>query len=77
MGLISSVFRKNKEIAFMFDLELLQDTANRVHMKKLAIDTCAPFLARTISQSEFRVKESDKFIKNELYYRLNVRPNKN
>lgn len=74
---LSSVFRKNKEIEFMFDLDLFQDTVNRVHMKKLAIDTCASFLARTISQSEFRIKQSDKYVKDELYYRLNVRPNKN
>lgn len=46
-------------------------------MKKLALDTCVSFLARTIGQSEFRVKENGQFIKDELYYRLNLRPNKN
>ena len=61
----------------MFDLEMFMDTANRVHMKRLAIDTCISFLGRTISQSEFRVKNGEEFEKNELYYRLNVRPNKN
>ena len=35
------------------------------------------FLGRTISQSEFRVKNGEEFEKDELYYRLNVRPNKN
>ncbi|KZD41603.1 Phage portal protein [Bacillus cereus] len=61
----------------MFDLDLITDTANRVHMKRLAIDTCVSFLGRTISQSEFRVRHGKVFEKNELYYRLNVRPNKN
>lgn len=46
-------------------------------MKRLAVDTCASFLGRTISQSEFRIRNGDRFEKNELYYRLNVRPNKN
>jgi len=77
IGWISDVLNKNKEIAFMFDLEMFMDTANRVHMKRLAIDTCISFLGRTISQSEFRVKNGEEFEKNELYYRLNVRPNKN
>ncbi|HHT7228502.1 phage portal protein [Bacillus cereus] len=77
IGWISDVLNKNKEIAFMFDVDMFIDTANRVHMKRLAIDTCISFLGRTISQSEFRVKNGEAFEKNELYYRLNVRPNKN
>ncbi|PGH81056.1 phage portal protein [Bacillus thuringiensis] len=77
IGWISDVLNKNKEIAFMFDVDMFIDTANRVHMKRLAIDTCISFLGRTISQSEFRVKNGEVFEKNELYYRLNVRPNKN
>lgn len=46
-------------------------------MKRLAIEICISFLARTISQSEFRVKNGDEYVKDELYYRLNKRPNKN
>lgn len=61
----------------MFDADLLQDTSNRIYMKKLAIHTCVSFIARTISQSEFQVKEKGEHKKGELYYRLNVRPNKN
>ncbi|PET37547.1 phage portal protein [Bacillus cereus] len=77
IGWISDVLNKNKEIKFMFDVDMFIDTANRVHMKRLAIDTCISLLGRTISQSEFRVKNGEEFEKNELYYRLNVRPNKN
>ncbi|MET1176918.1 phage portal protein [Peribacillus simplex] len=61
----------------MFDMELLPDMSKRIHMKKLAIDTCVSFLGRTISQTEFRVKKGKEFVKDEIYYHLNVRPNKN
>nr|WP_088327723.1 phage portal protein [Bacillus cereus] len=77
IGWLGSVFKKNKELEFMVDLDIITDTANRLHMKRLAIDTCVSFLGRTISQSEFRVRHGKAFEKNELYYRLNVRPNKN
>ncbi|TYR75635.1 phage portal protein [Rossellomorea vietnamensis] len=61
----------------MFDGELVSEQSQRIHMKRLAIEICANFLGRTISQSEFRVKNNKAFEKEELYYRLNVRPNKN
>ena len=77
MGFLDVIFKRNSELGFMFDAELFQQTSNRVHMKKLAIDTCVSFVGRTISQSEFRVKNGDTFVKDELYYRLNIRPNKN
>ncbi|EOO30889.1 HK97 family phage portal protein [Bacillus cereus VD133] len=77
IGWLGSVFKRNKELEFMLDLDIITDTANRLHMKRLAIDTCVSFLGRTISQSEFRVRNGKEFKKDELYYRLNVRPNKN
>ena len=77
MGFLDVIFKRNSELGFIYDAELLQDTKNRVHMKRLAIEICASFLGRTISQSEFRVKDGKEHKKNELYYRLNVRPNKN
>jgi HK97 family phage portal protein len=77
LGFLDAVFKRNSELGFMFDVEMFIDRTNRVHMKRLAVDTCASFLGRTISQSEFRIRNGNKFDKNELYYRLNVRPNKN
>lgn len=77
MGFLDAIFKRNSELEFSFDMELFQNKSNRVHMKKLAIDTCISFIGRTISQSEFRVKNGDTFVKDELYYRLNIRPNKN
>ncbi|PFN17924.1 phage portal protein [Bacillus cereus] len=77
IGWLGSVFKRNKELDFILDLDIISDTANRLHMKRLAIDTCVSFLGRTISQSEFRVRNGKAFKIDELYYRLNVRPNKN
>lgn len=77
MGLLDLILNRKSAASLIFDFDIIQDTTNRLHMKKLVIDTCASFLARTISQSEFRIKQNDKFVKDELYYRLNVRPNKN
>ncbi|MCS0789526.1 phage portal protein [Cytobacillus firmus] len=77
IGFLDVIFKRNSELGFMFDVELVQDTAKRLHMKRLAVDTCASFLARTISQSEFRIRKGNDFEKDELYYRLNIRPNKN
>ena len=77
MGFLDAVFKRNSEMEFLFDFELFQDQSLRVHMKKLAIEVCITFLGRTISQSEFRVRNGTEFEKNELYYRLNIRPNKN
>lgn len=77
MGFLDTIFKRNSELGFMFDIELFEKTSNRVHMKRLAIDTCISFLARTISQSEFRVRNGSEYVKDELYYRLNTRPNKN
>jgi len=77
IGFLDAIFKRNSELGFMFDVEMFIEKANRVHMKKLALDTCIAFLGRTISQSEFRVKDGKRNIKDELYYRLNIRPNKN
>lgn len=77
MSFLDAIFKRNSELGYMFDVELLQDTSKRIHMKKLAIEICASFLARTISQSEFRIRNGKNFEKDELYYKLNVRPNKN
>lgn len=77
MGLLDAVFKRNSEMEFLFDFDIFEETSNRIQMKKLAINTCVSFLARTIAQSEFRLKKNGKYQKDELYYRLNVRPNKN
>ena len=77
MGLFDSIFKRNSELGFMFDVEMFVEKSDRAHMKRLAIETCISFLGRTIGQSEFRVRNGDEYEKDELYYRLNVRPSKN
>ncbi|WP_306009350.1 phage portal protein [Bacillus sp. MMSF_3328] len=77
IGFLDAILKRNSELGFMFDGELIANIPLRIHMKKLAVETCAAFLGRTISQSEFRIKKGAEFEKDELYYRLNVRPNKN
>lgn len=59
-----------------FDTEFFVSASTRIHMKHLAVETCANFLARTISQSEFRVKTNGTYVKDELYYKMNVRQTK-
>ncbi|MFS0822166.1 phage portal protein [Bacillus sp. 1P02SD] len=77
MGFLNAVFKRNSELQSLFDFELIEDTSKKIFMKKLAIQICVDMIARTISQSEFRIKKGKEIIKDELYYRLNVRPNLN
>lgn len=76
MGLLD-IFKKNSELEYLYDFELIGETSNRIHMKKLAIQICVNMIARTISQTEFYVKKDKKILKDEMYYKLNVRPNRN
>lgn len=72
--------RKDDNLNFSIDwddLDFFKQDSKRIHMKRLAIETCISFLGRTISQSEFKVRDGKVFVKDELYYKLNLRPNKN
>lgn len=77
MGWLGNILKRNSELEWMFDLDLFQDKSKRVHMKRMALEMVISFMARTLSQSEFRVKNGKEYERNELYYRLNVRPNRN
>lgn len=54
---------------------VLIETSERVYLKRLALNVCINYVARTIANSEFRVMSDKKVQKNILYYKLNVRPN--
>lgn len=69
------LFTRRKDASYIYDLDLIQDISNRAYLKKLAIDTCIDYVARAVSASEFRVMSSTKSEKNDIYYKLNVRPN--
>ncbi|MDU0461933.1 phage portal protein [Staphylococcus ureilyticus] len=77
MGFFDKIFRKNSEISWMYDLEFLQDVGQKAYVKQMALNTVVEFIARTISQSEFRVMKGNKTVKDDLYYLLNVKPNPN
>lgn len=79
MGVLDlfGLLKRNREIDQMIDLDLFEDSSNKTHLKRVAIETCIGLISRTISQSEFRVRKDKKTIKDEMYYKLNLRPNKN
>lgn len=53
------------------------DTKKRIYLKQLSLQICINFIARTISQSDFRIKHGEEFVKDDLHYLLNVKPNWN
>ena len=59
----------------MLDLDLASDPATRSYLKRIALETNINFIARTISQSEFWIMDGQNKQKNNLHYRLNIRPN--
>lgn len=78
MSVINSffdLFTRRKDSSFVYDLDLFQDTKNRVYLKRMAIDTVINYIGRAVSQSEFRVMDKGLPVKNDMYYKLNVRPN--
>ena len=75
MGIFRDVFKRNLEIRDMLDLDLASDPATRSYLKRIALETNINFIARTISQSEFWIMDGQNKQKNNLHYRLNIRPN--
>lgn len=76
MGILDRILGKHHELSWMLDLDMFQETSQKAYLKRMALDTCIEFLARTISQSEFRfTDEEGKSIKDSVWYKLNTRPN--
>lgn len=75
LGLFTELFKRNKEIEWMWDLDFLEDKTTKVYLKKMALNTCVKHIARTIAKSDFRLKNGETSVRNKLYYKLNVRPN--
>ncbi|MGL3796852.1 phage portal protein [Lactiplantibacillus plantarum] len=78
MSVINSffdLFTRRKDSSYIFDADLFQDMKNRVYLKRMAIDTVINYVGRAVSQSEFRVMNKGLPIKDDMYYKLNVRPN--
>ncbi|MCI2773420.1 phage portal protein [Staphylococcus petrasii] len=75
MGLFDKILRRNQALEWIYDLDLFEDKSEKVYLKRLALQTSIDFIARTLSQTEFRVTENDKTVKDDTSYKLNVRPN--
>ena len=74
---VFDIFKKNSELEYLMDFDFVDSTTKKFHVKKIALETCIGLIARTIAQSDFRIKDGQKMIKDDLYYRLNVRPSMN
>jgi HK97 family phage portal protein len=61
----------------MFDFSIFEDDANAAYIKTIALETVINFVARSISQSDFRIYKGDKIDRGLVSYKLNVRPNPN
>ena len=75
MGWLRTVLGRNKEIADMMDFDLFPEPTHRAYLKKMALETCINFIARSVAQSEFRVLKDGARQYDEWDYLLNVRPN--
>ncbi|AOH53344.1 phage portal protein [Peribacillus muralis] len=75
MGFLADIFNRNSEIGSSFDFEWITEASKRVYLKSIALETCINFIGRTISQSDFRMMENNKRIRDDWDYLLNVRPN--
>lgn len=72
---ILDVLKKNSEIEWMFDLDFINDTSQRVYLKKMAVDSVLNLVGRTMSMSKFQFQDGNKKYKTDWDYILNVRPN--
>ncbi|MFB6800444.1 phage portal protein [Peribacillus butanolivorans] len=75
MGFLGDIFKRNSEIGSSFDFEFITEASQRAYLKSIALETCINFIARTISQSDFRIMENNKRLRDDWDYLLNVRPN--
>lgn len=57
--------------------EILIDIPKELYIKELAIYSAISLIANAISQSEIKVYEKNKSVKNEDYFSLNIKPNPN
>lgn len=74
-GFFEKIFGRHEEASWMYDLEFFQVMTTKVYLKNMALQTNIEFLARTISQSEFRIMNNNKSIKDKTWHKLNIRPN--
>lgn len=71
---ILDFFRKGDKKIRLSESFILE-TSGRAYLKQLALNVVINYIARTISNSEFRVKDGVHVKRDMLYHKLNVRPN--
>lgn len=77
MGIFDMFRKTNIDMDKAIEFDFLKDVTDKIHMKRLAIQTCVNMIAKAISQTEFKTIENKEAVKGSLYYRLNVKPNQN
>ncbi|CAC9384711.1 portal protein [Staphylococcus aureus] len=76
MGLLSDLFKSNRKTAEQLGLSIVS-ASKKTHIKRLAINSCIELIAKTVSQVEIKIKDNNKYTKDSMYYKLNVKPNIN
>lgn len=72
------LFSRRQDASTIFDFDLLEESGNKAYLRVIAMQIVIDFVARSLAQSDFRVyNDKGKTEKNELSYKLNVRPNPN
>ncbi len=76
IGVLDFLFNRHKELGEMLDLEYVVEIEQRTYLKELAIETCSNFIARSVSQTEFKHMQGKKrLLDSELDRIFNIRPN--
>lgn len=60
-----------------FDFIADDDAGQRAYLKRMALDAGVNFIARRLAQATFKHKKNGKFLQDEVWYKLNARPNQN
>lgn len=76
MAILDFLYQKSDE-TFIDVLETISSETINVSATKFAIAKCTEMIAGAIAKSEFKVGTNHQECQNELYYRLNIRPNEN
>ncbi|MCE3398365.1 phage portal protein, partial [Staphylococcus aureus] len=67
MGLLDNILRRNKELTWMYDLDMFEDDTKNAYLKRTTLQTCIEFIARTLSQTNFKVTQDHKAIKDDTF----------
>lgn len=73
MDFLGNVKNEKGEIAE----NVIEEKVQEIFYKELAIQTAISLIANAIAKCEIKVYENNKEVKNEIYYKLNIEPNKN